>query len=184
MNRNIPVTFSSSVSAAKDTSIKLVTIDPFGAETEYEATEYYGPGLKALNWAVESSNFERMGIWNYKFMYKDTRYGWADYSEEFKGPELIAVLRDFDIVPEPPLLYGESCDVTVVVNGSRDITITLELCNLTSHCKPVQNGTKMYNSSEGEREMVWKNIKPFGETYGSNDRLLFNLDVTWVGEYE
>ena len=184
MNLDIPVTFSSSVSAAKDTSIKLVTIDPFGAETEYEAKEYHGPGLKALKWAVESSNFERIGVWAYKFMYVDTRYGWANYSEEFKGPEITAVLRDFDIEPEPPLLYGESCDVTVVVNGSRDLTITLELCNLTSHCKPVQNGTKWYNSRGGEREMIWKDIKPFGETYGSNDRLLFNLDVTWEGEDE
>jgi len=178
MNRNSSVTFSSSVSATKDTSIKLVTIDPFGAETEYDAKEYHGPGLKALKWAVESSNFERIGVWAYKFMYKDARYGWANYSEEFKGPEIIAVLRDFDIEPEPPLLYGESCDVTVVVNGSRDLTITLELCNLTSHCKPVQNGTKLYKSSEGEREMVWKDIKPFGETYGSTDKLLFQLDVT------
>ena len=184
MNQDIAVTFSSSVSAAKDTSIKLVTIDPFGAESEYEAKEYYEPGLKALKWAVESSNFERLGIWNYKFMYNDARYGWANYREEFKGPEIIAVLRDFDIEPEPPLLYGESCDVTVVVSGSRDITITLELCNLTSHCKPVQNGTKLYNSSGGEREMVWKNIKPFGETYGSTDKLLFYLDVRREGEDE
>jgi hypothetical protein len=184
MNRNIPVNFSSSVLAAKDTSIKLVTIDPFGAESEYEAKEYHEPGLKTLKWAVESSNFERIGVWAYKFMYRDTRYGWANYREEFKGPEIIAVLRDFDIEPEPPLLYGESCDVTVVVNGRKDLTITLELCNLASHCKLVQNGTKLYNSSEGEREMVWKNIKPFGETYGSTDKLLFYLDVTWEGEYE
>jgi hypothetical protein len=184
-NRNSPVTFSSSVSAAKDTSIKLVTIDPSGAKTEYEeAKSYYAPGLKTLNWAIESSNFERIGLWNYTFMYRDTRYGWANYREEFKGPDLIAVLKDFDIEPEPPLLYGETCDVTVVVTGSRDLTIRLELCNLTSHCTPVQNGTKLYKSRGGEQEMIWKDINPFGKTYGSNDRLLFYLNVTWEGANE
>jgi hypothetical protein len=185
-NPNVPVNFSCSVSAAKDTNIKLVTIDPFSkAETEYETEKrYYAPELKTLKWSIESSNFGRLGIWNYKFMYKDTRYGWTNYRGVFNGPKLIAVLRDFDIVPEPPLLYGESCDVTVVVNGSRDLRITLALCNSTSHCEPVQNGTKLYKSNGGEQKMIWKDIKPFGETYGSNDKLLFDLDVTWEGENE
>jgi hypothetical protein len=179
-----PFTYSINVSAEKNTSIKLATINPLGEETEYGARRYYAPGLKTLNWTVESTNFERIGRWNYTFSYYDTGWSrWKDYREEkFEGPEPIAILKNFTIDPKPPLLYGESCNVTVVVNGSRDLNITLELCSSTASCTLVKR--KWYKSSEGEREMIWKDIKPFGETYGSTDKLLFYLDVTWEGEYE
>ena len=179
-NENIPFfNYCSNVSAAKDTSIKLIIVDPLGEVIKYEEKKYYAPGVKPLKWATEASNFKRLnvGMWNYNFSYYDARYGWGDYREKFKGPELIAVLRDFDIEPEPPLLYGESCNVKASVNGSRDFNITLELCNLTSSCKSVQNGTKIYKSSGGEKKLVWEDIKPW-ETFRSDDKLLFNLDVT------
>ena len=179
-NMNIPrFNYSINVSAAKDVRIKLVTTDCVGVVTEHEEKRYHAPGSKTLNWPVESFNFDRVGLWNYTFSYYDTRWSrWQDCGSENceEGPELIAILKEFTIDPTPPFrVYGESYNVSVVVNGSRDLDITLELCT-TASCKPV--GTEIYKSSEEEREMIWTDIKPWVD-FGSDEELKFNLNVTW-----
>ena len=179
-NMNIPrFNYSINVSAAKDVRIKLVTTDCVEEVTEHEEKRYHAPGPKTLNWPVESSIFDRIGLWHYNFSYYDTRWSrWQDCRSEKceEGPELIAILKEFTIDPTPPFrVYGESYNVSVVVNGSRDLDITLELCT-TASCKPVK--TEIYESSEEEREMTWTDIKPWVD-FGSDEELKFHLNVTW-----
>ena len=179
-NMNIPrFNYSINVSAAKDVRIKLVTTDCVGEETEHEEKRNHAPGSKTLTWPVKSSDFDRIGLWNYTFAYYDTRWSrWQDCSAEKcgEGPELIAILKEFTIDPTPPFrVYGESYNVSAVVNGSRDLDITLELCTNAS-CEPV--GTGIYESSEEEREMIWTDIKPW-DHFGSDEELKFNVNVTW-----
>ncbi len=179
-NMTIPrFNYSINVSAAKDIRIKLVTTDCEGEVTEHEEKRYHAPGPKTLNWPVKSSDFDRIGLWNYTFSYNDTRWSrWQDCGSEKceEGPELIAILKEFTIDPTQPFrLYGKSCNVSVVVNSSKDLNITLELCT-TASCKPVK--TEIYESSGEEREMIWTDIKPW-VYFGSDEKLKFNLNVTW-----
>jgi hypothetical protein len=183
-NMNIPrFNYTINVSAAKDVSIKLVTTDCVGKVTEHEEKRYHAPGPKTLTWPVESSDFYRIGLWHYNFSYYDTRSSrWQDCGSEKceEGPELIAILKEFTTDPTQPFrLYGKSCNVSVVVNSSKDLNITLELCT-TASCKPVE--TEIYESSGEEREMIWTDIKPW-VYFGSDEELKFNLNVTWGEGY-
>ena len=184
-NRNTNYTYCVNVSAAKDTRIRPVIIDPTDKRT-HGSERNYSTGTKPeeLCWTINLSAPENIcwGMWNYTFEYFDTRKkyenetgdGWVEWENQSEGPEHIAVFKNFDIDPKPPLLYGESCNVSVVVNGSGDFDITLELCNSTT-CKPVE--TKTYNSSKGEQPIVWDSIKPW-ENFSSSDKLFFNFNVS------
>ena len=187
-NRNTLFNYTINISANKNTSIKPVIIDPRGNNRTIEDAKNYSDGneIKELNWTIEAFKPERLclGMWNYTFIYYNTTKnnyvgGWEEYEKQFEGPELVAVFKDFKIEPEElPLLYSETCNVTVSVNGSEDLNITLELCNSTV-CKPIENGTKTYNMSEGEQQMVWKDIKPW-KMFKSSDKLFFNFNITGV----
>ena len=186
-NRNTNYTYCVNVSAAKDTRIRPVIIDPTDKRT-HGSERNYSTGTKPeeLCWTINLSAPENIcwGMWNYTFEYFDTRKkyenetgdGWVEWENQSEGPEHIAVFKNFDIDPKPPLLYGESCNVSVVVNGSKskNFNITLELCNSTT-CKPVE--TKTYNSSKGEQPIVWDGIKPW-ENFSSSDKLFFNFNVS------
>jgi hypothetical protein len=125
--------YSIEVTADKPTTLKLVLIDPDGDKHEIEEKkcEYTTPPgqLQKCSWKRIELPVIKIGMWKYTFKYYDTRYGWKEIKKTFEGPEMIAVFENYTVDPDP-YVFGDLVDVTVCMNGTEAMSVTLEAFNL------------------------------------------------------
>ena len=132
--------FSINVTADKNTTIKLVLIDPDDNKHEIEEKCEYKthktPGQpQECSWRMIEPPSGQAGKWNYTFSYYDTRLyydtgdGWNMSNKTFEGPEIIAVFENYTLDPES-CPFGDPCNVTVCMKGTEEMNVTLEAFNL------------------------------------------------------
>ena len=150
--------YSIEVTADKETTLKLVLIDPDGDKHEIEEKCDYNktpPGQpQECSWRMIEQPAREIGMWNYTFSYYDTRYGWKTYEKTFEGPEIIAVFENYTVDPDP-YEFGEKVDVTVCMRGTKAMNVTLEAFNLwPDQQKWTEIGTELYEPS-GVKCLNW-----------------------------
>ncbi|NQE54382.1 hypothetical protein C5S29_12390 [ANME-1 cluster archaeon GoMg3.2] len=159
-NNNNPLfNFSITMTADKQTAVKLVLFDPEGNEhtlnddQKCEYTTPYQP-LNCLWTMIELPSEGDVGEWEHTYAFYDTRFGgWKMSEKRFKGPDIIAVFNSYELVPAPPIPYGEECNVTICMNGLEKMDVTLEAYNLI-HNRWESVGMKFYES-KGEKCLSW-----------------------------
>ena len=128
--------YSIEVTADKETTLKLVLIDPDGdkheiEENKCEYTTTTPPGQpQECSWKRVELPVKKIGMWNYTFECYDTRGDdWKMSKETFEGPDMIAVFENYTVDPDP-YVFGDLVDVTVCMNGTEEMDVTLEAFNL------------------------------------------------------
>ena len=158
-NSNKRFNFSITMTAEKPTAVKLVLVDPAGNkhilndDRKCEYTTPYRPSN--CSWTmIELPSEGDVGEWEYTYTFYDTRFGGWNMSEErFKGPDIIAVFNSYTLDPEPPIPYGEECNVTVCMSGLEKMDVTLEAYNLILN-RWESVGTESYEPA-GEKCLRW-----------------------------
>ena len=157
-NDNTPFNFSITMTAEKQTTVKLVLFDPAGVSYTLDddrKCEYTTPN-QPLNcsWTmIELPSVEGVGEWEHTYTYYDTRFGWNMYEELFKGPDIIAVFNSYTLDPAPPIPYGEECNVSVCMSGIKKMDVRLDAYNLIN--KGWESvGTQSYEPG-GEKCLRW-----------------------------
>jgi hypothetical protein len=150
--------YSIEVTADKPTTLKLVLIDPDGDKHEIEEKkcEYTTPPgqLQKCSWKRIELPVIKIGMWKYTFKYYDTRYGWKEIKKTFEGPEMIAVFENYTVDPDP-YVFGDLVDVTVCMNGTEAMSVTLEAFNLwPDQMNWTRIGTEFYEPS-GVKCLNW-----------------------------
>ena len=153
--------YSIEVTADKETTLKLVLIDPDDnrheiEENKCEYTTITTPGQsQECSWNNIELPVKKIGMWQYTFEYNDTRYyGWNESEKTFEGPEMIAVFENYTVDPDP-YEFRDLVDVTVCMNGTEAMNVTLEAFNLWPNQKKWEKiETELYEPS-GVKCLNW-----------------------------
>jgi len=149
--------YSIEVTADKETTLKLVLIDPDGdtheREEKCEYTMTPGQPQECL-WKNIELPVIKIGMWQYTFECYDTRYGWKEIKETFEGPEMIAVFENYTVDPDP-YVFRDLVNVTVCMRGTKAMNVTLEAFNKwPDQMKWTEIGTEFYEPS-GVKCLNW-----------------------------
>ena len=142
--------FSVTLRADKNTTVKLILVDPDDKEytiNDKKGCEYVN--IKPHQWSTCSwTQIElpsgQIGTWNYTFKYYDTRYDdWNRSERLFDGPNIIAVFENYTLDPKPPIPYGKVCNVIACMNGHDEMNVTLEAYNVDPYSSDYNNWTRI-----------------------------------------
>ena len=159
-NSNTLFNFSISVTADDNTTLKLVLFDPDGNEhliTEKECNYATPHQPFKCSWSGIELPSGQLNTWNYTFEYYDERlfydtgYGWNMFNKTFEGPNLVAVFEEYHSSPnlEPDgITWGELVNVTVCMNGTEEMDITLEAHNVDPYSQDYNNWTEIGTEPE------------------------------------
>jgi hypothetical protein len=149
--------YSIEVTADKETTLKLVLIDPDGDKHEIEENkcEYTTPGQpQECSWNNIVLPVKKIGMWQYTFECYDTRYGWNESEKTFEGPEMIAVFENYTVDPDP-YVFRDLVNVTVCMRGTKEMNVTLEAFNKwPDQQKWTEIGTELYEP-KGVKCLNW-----------------------------
>jgi hypothetical protein len=153
-NNNTLFNFSISVKADDNTTIKLVLFDPDGNEQTEKECNYTTPHQPfKCSWSGIELPSGQIGTWNYtieyydKRLFYDTGYGWNRFNKTFEGPNLVAVFEEYhsspDLLGPDGITWGELVNVTVCMNGTEEMDITLEAHNVDPSSPDYNNWTEI-----------------------------------------
>jgi hypothetical protein len=143
--------FSINTSAAYNTTINLVLVDPDGISCPKGSCNYSTSSHpNKCSWHDIKLPDGKVGDWSFTFLYNDSRYGWQTWNGSFEGFKILAVFENWDSFPNPPI-YSKPCNVTIWMRGA-EMNVTLEAFNINPHDvffnQWVPIGTKHYEPSE------------------------------------
>jgi hypothetical protein len=155
INHTTPFIYTITATANKPTTLKLMLISPRGkailCEDEYVYTT--PPHSLVCSWNLLGLPYGSLGRWNYTFLYHDPVDGWREYNQTFQGPELVAVFRKYTISPKPPIRYGDPVTVTLWMNATKEMELSLEAFNVVT-MNWTHIGVQQYEPS-GEKALSW-----------------------------
>jgi hypothetical protein len=153
--KNTQFNFSINVMADDNTTIELVMLEPDGKKHTMNKCKcnYRKPHQpKKCSWTMIELPSGQLNTWNYTFEYYDERlfydtgYGWNMFNKTFEGPKLVAVFEEYYSSPnlEPDgITWGELVNVTVCMNGTEEMDITLEAHNVDPYSPDYNNWTEI-----------------------------------------